>query len=131
MSGNNLDDFQQQVSQLLIRHRSVLDILSKTQETTARVNRALTKSITECGCVEVSANKQTYDPTASVEENREHLGTHFHGELCEHCHEVLTAEMGKALFYLTSLCNLTDIKLSDVMKTEQTRLQTLGVFNLS
>ncbi len=126
-----LEDFQDQVSQLLIRHRSILDVLSKTQETTARVNRALTKAITDCGCVEVVARKQSYDSDKSLHENQQFLDTHFTGPLCEHCREVVTAELGKNLFYLTALCNIVDIKLTDVLETEAKRLNTLGVFNLS
>lgn len=126
-----LDEFQEQVSQLLIRHRSILDVLSKTQESTARVNRALTKAVTECGCVEVTAHKQPYDPGKTLQENQSHLDTHFSGPLCEHCREVLTAELGKNLFYLAALCNITDIQLSDVIETEARRLNTLGVFNMS
>ncbi len=128
---HELDDFQEQVSQLLIRHRSVLDVISKTQESCARVNRALTKAITECGCVEVNAQKQAYDPTKSINDHSDHLSTHFAGSLCEHCKEILTAELGKNLFYLSALCNLSNIKLSEVLKAESEKLNTLGVFNLS
>lgn len=131
MGKNPLEEFQDQVSQLLIRHRSVLDVLSKTQESAARVNRALTKSVTECGCVEVSARKQPYDSDKSLQENQSYLDTHYSGPLCEHCKDVLTAELGKNLFYLTALCNIADIKLADVLETEGKRLNTLGVFNLS
>ncbi len=131
MGENMLGEFQEQVSQLLIRHRSVLDVLSKTQESTARINRALTKAITECGCVQITAKKQPYDTSKSLEENREHLDTHFSGHLCEHCRDVLTEELGKNLFYLTALCNIAEIKFADVLKSEGERLNTLGVFNLS
>jgi NTP pyrophosphatase (non-canonical NTP hydrolase) len=131
MGTRNVDDFQTQVSELLIRHRSVLDVMSKVQETAARINRSLTKAITECGCVEVVARKQSYDPNKSLQENKLHLDTHFSGPLCEHCRDVVTAELGKNLFYLTALCNIADIKLSDVIDKESDRLNTLGVFNLS
>ncbi|USG66021.1 DUF1573 domain-containing protein [Brevibacillus ruminantium] len=131
MGKQNVDDFQSQVSELLIRHRSVLDVMSKIQESAARINRSLTKAITECGCVEVVAKKQTYDPQKSLQENKTLLETHFSGPLCEHCRDVLTAELGKNLFYLTALCNITDIQLEDVIRKEAERLHTLGVFNLS
>jgi len=131
MGTNYLDEFQKQVSQLLIRHRSVLDVISKTQDATARINRSLTKAITECGCVEVIAKKQPIDLDKSLHENRPNLETHFTGPLCEHCKEVLTAEIGKSLFYLAALGNITDIKLSDAVKDESAKLSTLGVFNLS
>lgn len=131
MDNRNVDDFQTQVSELLIRHRSVLDVMSKVQESASRINRSLTKAITECGCVEVVAKKQTYDSSKNLEEHKSHLDTHFTGPLCEHCRDVVTAELGKNLFYLTALCNITDIKLEDVLEKESKRLNTLGVFNLS
>lgn len=131
MESNHLDNFQDQVNKLLIRHRSVLDVISKTQEATARINRSLTKAITECGCVEVVAKKQPYDTDKSLHENQSLLETHFSGPLCEHCKEVLTAEIGKSLFYLAALGNITDIKLSDAVRTETDKLKTLGVFNLT
>ncbi len=131
MDKNLLDQFQDQVADLLIRHRSVLDVISKTQESTARINRALTKAVTECGCIEVIGKKQPYDNTKSLHENRKLLDTHVIGHLCEHCQEVLSAELGKNLFYLAALCNTVDIKLTDVIKSESERLSTLGVFNLT
>lgn len=131
MEKRNVDDFQSQVSELLIRHRSVLDVMSKVQESAAHINRSLTKAITECGCVEVVARKQTYDPQKSLQDNQTLLDTHFSGPLCEHCRDVVTAELGKNLFYLTALCNITDIRLEDVIQKESERLHTLGVFNLS
>lgn len=126
-----LYNFQYQVSQLLIRHRSVLDVLSKNQEATARVNRALTKAITECGCVQVNAQKQPYDENKSINDHSQHLSTHVSGDLCEHCKDILTAELGKNLFYLTGLCNIYGISLSEVVKKESEKLNTLGVFNFS
>lgn len=131
MDKNLLDQFQDQVSDLLIRHRSILDVISKTQEATARINRALTKAVTECGCIQVIGKKQSYDDNKTLNENRNLLHTHVNGQLCEHCQEVLTAELGKNLFYLAALCNTVDIQLTDVLKSESERLNTLGVFNLS
>lgn len=131
MDKTALDEFQDNVSQLLIRHRSILDVISKTQESSARVNRALTKAVTECGCVEITAKKQSYDVNKNINEHRQQLETHFSGHLCEHCQEVIMAELGKNLFYLTALCNIANIKLSDVLQSETQRLSTLGVFNMS
>jgi hypothetical protein len=131
MDTRKLDNFQTQVSELLLRHRSVLDVMSKVQESASRINRSLTKAITECGCVEVVAKKQKYDASKNLDEQKMHLDTHFNGPLCEHCREVVMAEMGKNMFYMAALCNITEIKLEDVISQESERLNTLGVFNLS
>ena len=53
MKETSCQDFQANVEKYLIRHRSVLDIMSKYQESTARVNRALAKAVTECGCISI------------------------------------------------------------------------------
>ena len=43
------DDYQSMIRDQLLRHRSILDILSKYQEATSRVNRAVIKAVTSCG----------------------------------------------------------------------------------
>jgi hypothetical protein len=58
MKSEVVDQFQGKVSELLIRHRSILDSLTKFQESTARVNRSIAKTVTNCGCVTVTATKQ-------------------------------------------------------------------------
>ncbi len=50
-------DFQNQVDEVLIRHKSVLDIITKLDEYTSRINRAVVKSVTSCGCIEIRAKK--------------------------------------------------------------------------
>ena len=47
----NCDDFQNQVEEVLIRHKSILDIITKLDEYTSRINRAVVKSVTSCGCI--------------------------------------------------------------------------------
>ncbi|MBA4495860.1 DUF1573 domain-containing protein [Paenactinomyces guangxiensis] len=127
---NHFHSFQQQVGDLLLRHRSFLDVTSKFQESNARINRALMKAVTDCGCIEVEARRQSFPKAASVSEWKEQLKTHLSGELCDHCLDVVKSEMGKNLFYLTALCNLLDIRLLDVIKQESNNLSTLGVFTL-
>lgn len=131
MSGqNSFHSFQQQVSTLLLRHRSFLDVTSKFQESNGRVNRALMKAVTECGCLEVHATRQSYPADGSLLELKDELKTHLSGQICENCKDILKAEMGKNLFYLTSLCNLLDIDLQEVIDEESARLSALGPFNM-
>ncbi|MDA8353449.1 MAG: DUF1573 domain-containing protein [Firmicutes bacterium] len=130
MENNSLENFQQQVSELLLRHRSILDISSKFQESNSRVNRALMKAVTECGCMEIQASRQPFADEAPLDEMKQSVKNHVQGRLCSHCQEVVQSEMGKNLFYLTAMCNLLDIKLEDVVKQESKHLSTLGVFHL-
>ncbi|WP_409343444.1 DUF1573 domain-containing protein [Paenibacillus sp. MBLB4367] len=131
MSTMTLHQFQEQVSDLLLRHRSLLDVLSKFQQSNAAANRAVTKAITECGCIAVHAAKQEYTPDMSLEEAKQQLETHVEGGLCEHCREVVGSELGKNLFYMASLCNLLDVNLEQIVESESKKCSTLGLFNLS
>ncbi|HEX6971006.1 MAG TPA: DUF1573 domain-containing protein [Limnochordia bacterium] len=123
--------FQDAVAEYLIRHRSVLDILSKFQEANARVNRAVVKAITTCGCVQVNAAKQQLPSDISYWEMKQYMDTHLKGEICEHCREVLEMELGRNLFYAAALCDVFGLDLEEVMRQEQRRITALGVFNLT
>ncbi len=123
--------FQDKVSELLLRHRSILDSLSKHAESTARVNRAITKTVTGCGCISVHARKQNLPPDFSLDDYKKHMDSHLEGNLCENCKEVIEEELGNHLFYLAALCHLLDYKLHDLFEREHNRLKTLGYFRLS
>ncbi len=124
-------DFQAAVDEYLIRHRSVLDVLTKYQEATARVNRALAKAVTECGCVQIKAGRQQAPAEARYSDLKNFVSSHVSGEPCEHCKEVLTNEMGRSLFYTAALCNLAGLSLHEVMLQEHRNIATLGAFHLS
>lgn len=125
------DAFQEAVSEYLIRHRSILDVVSKLQEASARVNRAVAKAVTSCGCIEIDASKQRIPSNTTYTEMKELMATHLQGTLCENCQDVLESELGRSLFYIVALCNLFDIQLEDVLEKERERISTLGVFNLT
>lgn len=126
------DGFQETVESYLMRHRSILDVMTKLTESTGRVNRAVAKAVTTCGCVEIEASKQIVPPDLeSLESLRKHMSTHVTGKLCEHCTEVLEDEIGRNLFYLAALCNLLDLNLHDILVKEQERVACLGLYNFS
>ncbi|MGI5823052.1 MAG: DUF1573 domain-containing protein [Dethiobacteria bacterium] len=123
--------FQNKVSELLLKHRSILDSISKHTESAIRVNRAVTKAVTNCGCISINACKQQIPADTSLEECRKYMDSHLSGALCEDCQEIIEEEIGKQLFYLTALCHLLDFQLEDILEKEYTRLNTLGYFHLS
>lgn len=131
MSLSNLSEFQKQVSELSLRHRSLLDVLSKFDQSNASVHRAVIKAITECGCVEVNGKKQQYSPDMTLHEAKEVLETHMSGQLCENCIDVVSMEIGRNLFYMSSLCNLLEIDMEQVLDAEYRKCSTLGLFNMS
>ncbi|MGN7360952.1 DUF1573 domain-containing protein [Paenibacillus sp. SAF-054] len=131
MSAPSLQAFQDQVSELLLRHRSLLDVLSKNGQSSASVNRAVAKAVTDCGCIELHATKQSFEPEVDLEDAKEVVRTHVRGELCENCREIISTELGRNIFYMSALCNLLDINMDEVVQKESQKCSTLGLFNLS
>lgn len=126
------DGFQETVGSYLVRHRSILDVMTKLTEANGRVNRAVAKAVTSCGCVEVDAGKQKIPPDLdSLENLKTHMSTHLNGKLCEHCTEVLEDEIGRNLFYLAALCNILNLNLHDILLKEKERVACLGMYNFS
>lgn len=105
--------------------------MSKFGQSGASVNRAVTKAVTDCGCIEINASKQIYSDDSNLEKAKQTLQSHISGELCEHCFDVLKNELGRNLFYMTALCNLLNIQLDEVVANESNKCSTLGLFNLT
>lgn len=131
MSNHCCLEFQAAVDKYLVRHRSVLDILTKYQEAAARVNRAFAKSVTECGCMQIHAAKQEIPDDTTYSDMKQFMSSHTSGAMCPHCQEVVSRELGRSVFYLTALCNLTGLNLREVMQQECKTVTTLGFYHLS
>ena len=125
------NDFQKTVSLNLVRHRSILDVMTKYQDACSRVNRALAKSVTACGCLKIQAGKQDLPADASLSEMSEYVQTHLEGHLCPNCSEVIEEEMGKSMFFLAAICTLTGIDLHETIRKENDRINTLGFYSLT
>ena len=125
------DHFQDSVDELLIRHKSILDVLTKFQESQTRVNRAVVKAVTTCGCIEIHSKKQNFSGEISIQELKSFLDTHLKGGLCENCKDVIEKELGNNMFYMAALCNLLDISMYDVLIKEDEKIKTLGIFNMT
>ncbi len=123
------ENFQEQVSKVLIRHKSILDMMTKLDEYNARINRAVAKSVTSCGCISINATKQDYSKE-TFEEMLDSTKTHVEGNICDGCKEVLNEEIGSYLFYLAALCNSLDLNMDEILKKEYNTIKTLGVFSL-
>jgi uncharacterized protein YabN with tetrapyrrole methylase and pyrophosphatase domain len=126
----NCSEFQQATSDVQLFNKSILDIVTKLDEQTSLLNRAVFKSATHCGCIEIHATKQIYSPHKSLEENQKELDTHIEGELCPKCREKIIEEMGELLFYIASMCEALDISLEEVLTEKFKHLKTLGLYNL-
>ena len=125
------DEFQTSVENCLMRHKSILDVITKNQETSSRINRAVAKSVTGCGCLNVKAKKQQIPTEVKLQDLGSYMDTPLEGHLCDECREVLQQEIGNHLFYLVALCNLLDLSFYDIILTETEKLSTLGIYNLS
>ena len=127
----SLNEFQKKVDEVLIRHRSVLDILTKLQESSTRVNRGVAKSATCCGCIEIHVKKQQIPSDILYSELKDYMDDHITGELCDICREKIQEEISSNLFYITSLCNLFDINMEKLLSDyNENNLKTLGQYGL-
>ena len=128
---NMCTEFQDAVSCCLIRHRRIIDVISKLQESNARINRALAKSITVCGCLKINAEKQNIPQDADLTELKKYIQSHLKGSPCGNCAEIIEKEIGTNIFYITALCELLGLNLNDILTKEYNKITTLGIYNLS
>jgi hypothetical protein len=124
-------DFQKTVSEYLVRNRSILDVMTKLQDAATRVNRALAKTVTSCGCLRIEASKQQIPRDVSFSQVADFVKSHIEGKLCPNCADVIETELGNALFYLAAICCLLDLDLQSVLERENDRINTLGVYSLT
>ena len=124
-------DFQKTVSEFLVRNRSILDVMTKLQDAATRVNRALAKTVTSCGCLRIEASKQELPDDVSFSQVADYVKSHIEGELCPNCADVIESELGNAFFYIAATCCLLDIDMKDVLERENDRINTLGVYSLT
>ena len=122
------DEFQNSVNDSLLRHKSILDLITKYSESNSRVNRAIAKAVTNCGCIKINASKQNMNQEDSLENISNHLNTHITGNLCDNCREIIEGEIGNNIFYLVALCNDLGISLYDILIKETEKINTLGKF---
>jgi len=130
MKDTAIDSFQYTVSELLIRNKSILDGITKLEDSNARINRAVSKAVTQCGCIRINATKQDYPDGVELENIKKLMSSHVEGKLCSSCRDILEKDIGRHLFYLTSICNSLDLNLYDIIIKELDRLQVLGKYSL-
>lgn len=130
MSDYRCYEFQKEADELLIRHKSILDLLSKYQESCSKVNRAIVKAVTSCGCVEIKAQKQQVPSDVDYTNLNEYMSDHIEGEICDICKDKIEEEMGNHFFYLVGICNALNMDVSDIIKKQIEQMKTLGKFNL-
>lgn len=124
------DEFQYTVQELLVRNKSIIDLITKYQDSNARVNRSIVKAVTQCGCIKVHAKKQNFPEDGGFEEIRNAMKTHLDGKLCENCRDLIEKDIGRNLFYLASICNTLNLNLYDIIIKEHERIKMLGKYNL-
>jgi len=125
-----VDKFQYLVLELLVRNKSILDSITKFQDSNGRVNRSIVKTVTQCGCIKINAQKQNFFEDSEFEEIRNTMETHINGTLCDDCRDLIEKDIGRNLFYLASICNTLDLNLYDILIKEYDRLKILGKYNL-
>lgn len=126
-----LDEFQYTSQDLLIRNKSILDSMTKMNDSCARICRTLVKAVTQCGCIQIHGEKQEIPKlTDTLDEMQAHMKTHLSGSLCDNCRDMLEKDIGRNLFYLAAICNTLDLNLYDIIIKELKRLKLLGKYSL-
>lgn len=123
------EEFQNNVALLIARNNNILDILTKFQDSCAKVCRTTVKSATGCGCISVTAEKRPFD----IEKLKTKLPTELsgtEGTLCTSCRERLESDIGESLFYIASLCNALGLSMKEIMKKEIKNVEILGKYSL-
>ena len=131
MDKSNMDTFQNRVDQFLIQHRSIIDVLTKYQESNARAIRAIAKAVTQCGCVQIRAGKQTIPLNTKLTEIHKFMDNHLRGSLCDSCKEIVETELGSSLFYTAAICSVLNLDFDEIIEKEKERISTLGIYNLT
>ena len=126
----SLSEFQSLVDEVLIRHKSILDILSKIHESSARVNRAVVKSATSCGCIKIHAEKPEVPDNVTFSKLKTYMSDHVEGNLCNTCEEKIKQEISNNLFYLFALCNTFDFDTEERTEDYYKQLKLLGKYGL-
>lgn len=125
-----LDEFQYTVQELLVRNKSIIDSITKFQDSNARVNRSIVKAVTHCGCVKINAKKQAFHEGEEFDEMHNVMESHLKGKLCDNCKDIIEKEIGRNLFYLASICNTLDLNIYDILLKELDRVRLLGKYSL-
>ena len=125
-----VDDFQSFVSDSLIRHKSILDIITKMNESSSRINRAVAKSVSRCGCINIYARKQRLPEDTALEDASNILSNQIEGELCDNCQEVLKNEIGTNIYYIAAVCDALGLNLYDIILEQYDKIKTLGKFTM-
>lgn len=126
----SIKDFQDEVDEVLVRHKSILDILSKTQESSSKINRAVAKSVTHCGCIQIVSKKQEIPKDTSYSDIRNYMSDHVEGYICDVCKEKIEEEISTNLFYITALCNSFNINIEEMLENYTSQIKTLGKYGL-
>ncbi|AOY75135.1 DUF1573 domain-containing protein [Clostridium formicaceticum] len=127
----SLKGFQHKVDDVLVRHSSVLDILTKLQESSARINRAVAKSATYCGCIQLNITKQEAPQDISYSELKNYMSSHVTGDLCDVCREKIEQELSINFFYITALANAFNTDIESLLNSYyENQLKTLGKYGL-
>lgn len=125
-----LDEFQYTSQELLIRNKSILDSMTKMNDSCARVSRTLVKAVTQCGCIKIIGEKQDIPCMTNMEEMKSHMQSQVDGTLCDNCRDLLEKDMGRTLFYLAAMCNTLDLNLYDIIIKELEHVKLLGKYSL-
>ncbi len=119
-----LEEFQYLTEEQLRRNAGLPDLMTKLETTGGKINRAVSKAMTHCGCIRYGSEKPLEEEHSAKE--RAGIG----GDLCETCREEFERAVGEHLFYLAGLLGALDISLYDMICAEISRQKMIGKYSL-
>ena len=94
-----LDEFQYTSNDFLIRNRSILDSMTKMNDSCARISRTLVKAATHCGCISIRGEKQQAPGVSGMDEMKHHIKSHIkEGNYVKTAVDSLERDIGRNLF---------------------------------
>jgi hypothetical protein len=125
------DNFQYAVAEQVLCNGSILDILSRHQECSNKIQRSVIKTVTACGCVQIQLKKHKLPENASLMDLKSLTLSNISGNLCPNCKDKLENEIGRSLVYLAAMCNVLDVNLFDIIIKEHDKMKLLGHYNIT
>lgn len=112
------DYFQESVENNINMNQNILNIISKYNDSTKKINTDMIKAAALCGCLKPRVLRNFSDNCQSSDDS-------LNEPLCRNCRENLEDEIGSNIFYLTALCSHLGISLYDVFIKEYNKIEYL------
>ena len=104
------------------------------QESSARVQRAVAKAVTVCGCIEIDAARQALPDPASEDisyaDLKQYVQSHLGGSFATIAATSSKRSWARPTFTPPRCAETFNLHAADILAKEKQRLDTLGIYSL-